>query len=69
MSFHKLYLPEYVNDFDQPLVFQCPHGGVLDGVSSYHDNHREDRRFKFYCCEKPGYNWNVDRCPQDINFL
>lgn len=56
MSFHKLYLPEYVNDFDQPLVFQCPHGGVLDGVSSYHDNHREDRRFKFYCCEKPGYN-------------
>ncbi|XP_062603178.1 hemagglutinin/amebocyte aggregation factor-like [Saccostrea cucullata] len=45
---------DYVNDFDQPLVFQCPRGGVLDGVSSYHDNHREDRRFRFYCCEKPG---------------
>lgn len=27
---------EYVNDFDQPVIFQCPHGGVLNGVSSYH---------------------------------
>ncbi|XP_056009464.1 uncharacterized protein LOC125680077 [Ostrea edulis] len=45
---------DYVNDFDHPVVFQCPHGGVLDGVSSYHSNHNEDRRFRFYCCEKPG---------------
>ncbi|XP_078323804.1 hemagglutinin/amebocyte aggregation factor-like isoform X2 [Crassostrea virginica] len=69
------YWTEYVNDFDQPLVFQCPHGGVLDGVSSYHDNHREDRRFKFYCCEKPGmclyncyYSGFVNRYDADLDY-
>lgn len=51
-----LYLcVDYVNDFDQPVVFQCPNGGVMDGVHSYHYNGAEDRRFRFYCCEKPGY--------------
>ena len=45
---------EYVNDFDAPVAFQCPNGGALDGVGSYHDNGPEDRRFRFYCCEKPG---------------
>lgn len=45
---------EYANNFDQPVAFQCPNGGVMDGVSSYHDNGAEDRRFRFYCCEKPG---------------
>lgn len=53
-KFDSCYWTEYVNDFDQPVIFQCPHGGVLNGVSSYHDNHREDRRFRFYCCESPG---------------
>lgn len=53
---------EYVNDFDQPVIFQCPHGGVLNGVSSYHDNHKEDRRFRFYCCESPGSR--TYRCQQ-----
>ena len=46
---------EYVNDFDAPVAFQCPNGGALDGVGSYHDNGPEDRRFRFYCCEKPGF--------------
>nr|XP_034301845.1 hemagglutinin/amebocyte aggregation factor-like isoform X3 [Crassostrea gigas] len=45
---------DYVNEFDQPVAFQCPLGKALDGISSYHDNDREDRRFKFYCCETPG---------------
>ncbi|XP_011451275.3 hemagglutinin/amebocyte aggregation factor [Magallana gigas] len=53
-KFDSCYWTEYVNDFDQPVIFQCPHGGVLNGVSSYHDNHKEDRRFRFYCCESPG---------------
>ncbi|XP_065933600.1 dermatopontin isoform X1 [Magallana gigas] len=45
---------EYANNFDQPVAYQCPNGGVMDGVGSYHDNGSEDRRFRFYCCEKPG---------------
>ncbi|XP_061171808.1 uncharacterized protein LOC133181295 [Saccostrea echinata] len=45
---------EYVNEFDKLLVYQCPNGGVIDGVSSYHINLFEDRRFRFYCCQKPG---------------
>ncbi|XP_005099814.2 hemagglutinin/amebocyte aggregation factor [Aplysia californica] len=56
-----LYFPEtfveltcewsnYVNDFDQLIEYQCPNDNVVAGISSYHDNHPEDRRFKFYCC-------------------
>ncbi|XP_067663438.1 uncharacterized protein [Haliotis asinina] len=40
----------YVNDFDQPVSYQCPNNGVISGVNSFHNNHHEDRRFKFYCC-------------------
>lgn len=52
----EFFFVEYANNFDQPVAFQCPNGGVMDGVSSYHDNGAEDRRFRFYCCEKPGFN-------------
>lgn len=52
---NEFFCVDYVNDFDKPVVFQCPNGGVMDGVHSYHDNGAEDRRFRFYCCEKPGY--------------
>ncbi|XP_069823590.1 hemagglutinin/amebocyte aggregation factor-like [Dendropsophus ebraccatus] len=44
------YWSDYVNDFDLPFDYTCPFGSVLSGVNSYHDNRREDRRFKFYCC-------------------
>ncbi|XP_041376982.1 dermatopontin-like [Gigantopelta aegis] len=44
----------YVNDFDQPLLFQCPNNGVITGISSYHNNNAEDRRFKFHCCSISG---------------
>ncbi|XP_067663464.1 uncharacterized protein [Haliotis asinina] len=40
----------YVNDFDKPISYQCPNNGVISGVISFHSNHHEDRRFKFYCC-------------------
>lgn len=42
---------EYVNDFDELFEFQCWDDNVIAGVSSYHDNHDEDRRFKFLCCK------------------
>ncbi len=41
----------YVNSFDWPVSFMCPANYYLAGTSSYHDNGREDRRFKFYCCK------------------
>ncbi|KAI8794921.1 dermatopontin [Biomphalaria glabrata] len=41
---------DYVNTFDEMVAFSCPDGTVMTGVSSYHDNRPEDRRFKFQCC-------------------
>ena len=43
------------NDYDQPLMFQCPTNKVLAGVESVHDNRREDRRWKFQCCGAKDY--------------
>ena len=39
----------YVNDFDGDMNFECTEGTVITGMSSYHDNHYEDRRYKFSC--------------------
>ncbi|KAL1257200.1 hypothetical protein QQF64_012745, partial [Cirrhinus molitorella] len=44
---------EYVNDFDQVLLFECPVQHVISGMSSYHSNYYEDRRWRFYCCKTP----------------
>ncbi|KAM3913882.1 hemagglutinin/amebocyte aggregation factor-like [Leptodactylus fuscus] len=41
----------YVNDFDQEFTYTCPFGTVLSGMDSYHDNGREDRRWRFLCCQ------------------
>ena len=40
----------YKNEFDEPLSFRCPVNYVMTGVSSYHSNHHEDRRWRFKCC-------------------
>ncbi|NP_001106323.1 uncharacterized protein LOC100127280 precursor [Xenopus laevis] len=42
---------DYINDFDQELNFTCPLGSVVSGIQSYHDNKKEDRRWKFLCCQ------------------
>ena len=41
----------YLNDFDQVLDYHAPADYVITGVRSYHDNRREDRRFKFKVCK------------------
>ncbi|RXN35280.1 hemagglutinin amebocyte aggregation factor-like protein [Labeo rohita] len=41
----------YVNDFDQVILFECPAQHVIAGISSYHSNPHEDRRWRFYCCQ------------------
>jgi hypothetical protein len=32
------------------MSYICPGNGFIAGLSSYHDNGKEDRRWKFYCC-------------------
>mmetsp|Transcript_5488 Transcript_5488/g.8346 ORF Transcript_5488/g.8346 Transcript_5488/m.8346 type:complete len:104 (-) Transcript_5488:1009-1320(-) len=40
---------DYVNDWDEKFKHHCPRGSVLQGFRSYHDNIREDRRWKVRC--------------------
>ena len=49
------YWSDYANGWDAPLNFKCPGNYVIAGVSSYHDNRREDRLTRFKCCEQHGY--------------
>ncbi|XP_012946370.1 dermatopontin-like [Aplysia californica] len=44
----------YANSWDGPLHHLCPHNMVVAGVSSYHNNRKEDRLFKFRCCALAG---------------
>ena len=47
-------MSDFVNDWDQPVTYQCPNDGFLTGIKSVHNNQFEDRRFKYQCCEVPG---------------
>lgn len=40
----------YQNEWDGTLNFACPSGQAIAGVSSYHNNDKQDRRFRFKCC-------------------
>ena len=42
---------DYWNGWDAHFARSCPSPRVMVGVESYHDNGREDRRFRFKCCE------------------
>ncbi len=44
------YWTGYVNNYDDPVFFQCPANQYLGGTESRHDNGKEDRQFKFQCC-------------------
>ncbi|XP_076130903.1 hemagglutinin/amebocyte aggregation factor-like [Alosa pseudoharengus] len=50
----------YVNNWDGPLMFECPTNYVVTGMSSVHDNHHEDRRWTFTCCT--GSNFCTGNC-------
>ena len=41
----------YVNGWDQPVSFTCGHLESIVGFSSYHDNGKEDRRWRFKCAK------------------
>ncbi|XP_073706336.1 hemagglutinin/amebocyte aggregation factor-like [Garra rufa] len=49
------FLSPNVNDFDQKFTFECPPHHIITGMSSYHNNKREDRRdrrWKYKYCAK-----------------
>ena len=53
----------YINDFDEMLLYECPHGaGVVTGLQSEHDNGPEDRRWDVKCCSSP------NTCYHDCHF-
>ncbi|BFZ22663.1 hypothetical protein BsWGS_25702 [Bradybaena similaris] len=41
----------YVNEFEQPVLYNCPGDEVLHGMMSYHHDGPQDRRFMFQCCD------------------
>ena len=54
-SFEHCYWTEYVNDWDDPLYTQCFPDYILTGVSSYHSNYKEDRKWRLKCCKAEKY--------------
>lgn len=40
---------DWVNEYDKPMSYICPLGKALKTLVSHHDNHFEDRRWKFEC--------------------
>lgn len=49
------YWTSEVNYWDAPLGYNCNKDYVMTGVSSHHNNHREDRRWRFQCCRANGF--------------
>ncbi|KAK3804421.1 hypothetical protein RRG08_006720 [Elysia crispata] len=44
---------DFVNDWDGEVNFECPEAQVIKSVYSVHENHFEDRRWKFDCVPPP----------------
>ncbi|XP_013791521.1 hemagglutinin/amebocyte aggregation factor-like [Limulus polyphemus] len=45
------YLTNYVNDWEGLVHFTCGNGEAIAGFNSYHDNNKEDRKWRIYCCK------------------
>ncbi|CAG5128367.1 unnamed protein product [Candidula unifasciata] len=48
---HSCEITPYVNDYDKLFNYRVPDGFAIKGVDSVHDNHYEDRIFKFEICK------------------
>ena len=46
----------YVNDLEQPVIFQCPANYVAAGEDSYFSSYAGDRMWRFRCCRADGYH-------------
>ena len=51
----------YLNDWDQSFDYYCPGDKSMVGIESYHNSGREDRRFRFLCCNLQIDNQNATR--------
>lgn len=43
----------YINQFQEFISFMCGKNRYIGAVESYHENSKEDRRWKFTCCSAP----------------
>ena len=59
----------YINEFNEVISFMCGKNGYIAGVESYHDNSKEDRRWKFTCCSVPFYTTTDCRLTDYVNKL
>ena len=62
-------IQSYVNEFNGPIVFSCGDNEYIAGVESYHENSKEDRRWKFTCCSDSNYMISDCRLSEDANKL
>merc|ERR1711912_119795 len=53
----------WINNWDHRFDFTCGHNMAIIGFSSYHSNHREDRRWKVLCSTFHGVNVRHDGWP------
>ena len=58
---------DYVNNFDEEMSFSCGSNKYIQGVYSYHNNHYEDRRWKFTCCSIPDHPSSSCRLTSFLN--
>ncbi|MCF2910716.1 dermatopontin-like protein [Pseudoalteromonas sp. DL2-H2.2] len=49
LRLHSSFRTAYVNEFDAAFSYTCPRNMFIKGISSYHQNDQEDRRFKIEC--------------------
>ena len=59
----------YVNEFNGPIVFSCGDNEYMAGVESYHEDSKEDRRWKFTCCSAFNHKTSDCRLSEDTNGL
>ena len=59
----------YMNEFNGPIVFSCGDNEYIAGVESYHENSKEDRRWKFTCCSAFNHKISDCRLSEDANKL
>ncbi|XP_052073975.1 millepora cytotoxin-1-like [Mytilus californianus] len=57
----------WVNKYDGPVDFSCPHGQAISFIYSVHHNHYEDRRWAFECRGTGGQYRNCYWTPHYVN--
>ena len=59
----------YINQFQEFISFMCGKNQYIGAVESYHENSKEDRRWKFTCCSAPSQATRDCRLTDYVNNL